>query len=186
MGRPSLCCRLPSIAPRFGANVQVERAALRLPSSRRTGVFAAAAKAQKADRISDRAWVAKIDLQSEVGQARCRSAVWGRHSVCQFWRLSSRPSAGFSLQSSGRRPEFCPGTIGGVVRPNEDPLPQKTRRSFLKASIPLEKGDKCRNSRGRLSLVARGWTEKSGELQAGKLCDAWERLKALLPGDQKR
>ena len=26
----------------------------------------------------------------------------------------------------------------------EDPLPQKTRRSFPKASIPLEKGDKCR------------------------------------------
>ena len=37
------------------------------------------------------------------------------------------------------------GTTGGVVRTDEDPLLQKTRRSFLKASIPLEKGDKYRN-----------------------------------------
>ena len=38
-----------------------------------------------------------------------------------------------------------------AVHPNVDPLPQKTRRSFLKASIPLEKGDKCRNSRNARS-----------------------------------
>ena len=38
------------------------------------------------------------------------------------------------------------GTTGGVAQSNEDPLPQKTRRSFFKASIPLEKEDKCRNS----------------------------------------
>ena len=31
-----------------------------------------------------------------------------------------------------------------MVQTNEDRLPQKTRRGFLKASIPLEKGDKCR------------------------------------------
>ncbi len=66
-----------------------------------------------------------------------------------------------SLQNSGRRPEFCPplarGTTGGVVLTvltNEDPLPQKTRRSFLKASIPLEKGDKCRNCRESRRLSA--------------------------------
>ena len=37
------------------------------------------------------------------------------------------------------------GTTGGVVRTDEDPLLQKTRRSFLKASIPFEKSDKYRN-----------------------------------------
>jgi hypothetical protein len=45
------------------------------------------------------------------------------------------------------------GSTGGVVRTNEGPLPQKTRRSFLKASIPLEKGNKCRNSSVRLESL---------------------------------
>jgi hypothetical protein len=35
----------------------------------------------------------------------------------------------------------------------QDPLPQNTRRSFLKASIPLDKEDKCRSSRLRLSTL---------------------------------
>ena len=37
------------------------------------------------------------------------------------------------------------GTTGGVVRTDEGPLLQKTRRSFVKASIPLEQGYKYRN-----------------------------------------
>ena len=51
-------------------------------------------------------------------------------------------------QKSDRRVHLSPlarGTTGGVVQTSEDPLPQETRRSFLKASIPLEKGDKSRN-----------------------------------------
>jgi len=53
--------------------------------------------------------------------------------------------------SSGRRPESSvplgKGTTGGVVRTNENPLPQKTRRSFLKASIPLNERNKNRTDR---------------------------------------
>ena len=37
------------------------------------------------------------------------------------------------------------GADGQRTRGEGDPLPQRTRRSFLKASIPLEKGDKGRN-----------------------------------------
>ena len=59
---------------------------------------------------SDRACVAKIDLKSEVGQAPCRPAVWGRHSVCQLWRLSGRPRPDWKVRRTGRLESS--GTVG--------------------------------------------------------------------------
>ena len=57
-----------------------------------------------------------------------------------------RPMHSLVAQAFGSHicPPLARWTTGGVVQTNEDPLPQETRRSFLKASIPLEKGDKCR------------------------------------------
>jgi hypothetical protein len=59
----------------------------------------------------------------------------------------------------GLQPEVCPplarGTTGGVLRATEDPLPRNTRRSLLKASIPLKKGGKYRNLTARLDSSVR-------------------------------
>ena len=46
------------------------------------------------------------------------------------------------------------GTTGSVVQADEDPLPPKNARSFLKASIPLGKGDKSKNSLPGVEEVA--------------------------------
>ena len=45
-----------------------------------------------------------------------------------------------------------------MVQTTEDTLPQGTRRNFLKVSIPLEQGDKCKATRAFSTKVERALT----------------------------
>jgi len=62
--------------------------------------------------------------------------------------------------------QFNFSQLQGVVRTNEDPLPQKTRRTFLKASIPLEKWDKRRNSKQHPDVATLAARTLSGGLRS--------------------